>query len=34
VYTGEKHHLNLLRKIILRIKSWENWVPFSVGIGH
>jgi multidrug resistance efflux pump len=34
VYTGKKHHLNLLRKIILRIKSWENWVPFSVGIGH
>ncbi len=28
VYTGEKHHLNLLRKIILRIKSWENWLPF------
>ncbi len=34
VYTGEKHHLNLLRKMILRIKSWENWVPFSIGVGH
>lgn len=26
VYTGKKHHLNLLRKVIIRIKSWENWV--------
>lgn len=26
VYTGKKHHLNILRKMILRIKSWENWV--------
>lgn len=26
VYTGEKHHLDLVRKIILRIKSWEYWV--------
>jgi RND family efflux transporter MFP subunit len=26
VFTGEKHHLNLVRRIILRIKSWENWV--------
>ncbi|MCC5786715.1 MAG: HlyD family secretion protein [Phycisphaeraceae bacterium] len=26
VYTGKKHHLNLLRKMIIRIKSWENWV--------
>ena len=28
VYTGEKHHLNIARKMILRIKSWENWLPF------
>ncbi len=28
VYTGQKHHLDLLRKMILRIKSWENWLPF------
>ncbi len=28
VYTGKMHHLNILRKIILRIKSWENWVAF------
>ena len=26
VYTGKRHHLNLVRKIILRIKSWEHWV--------
>ncbi len=34
VYTGKKHHLNLLRMMVLRIKSWENWVPFSIGGGH
>ncbi len=28
VYTGEKEHLNIARKLILRIKSWENWLPF------
>ncbi|XVJ58570.1 MAG: HlyD family secretion protein [Tepidisphaera sp.] len=28
VYTGEKSHLDLVRMIILRIKSWENWLPF------
>lgn len=26
VYTGKMHHLDLPRKIILRIKSWEHWV--------
>ncbi len=26
VYTGQMHHMNILRRIILRIKSWENWV--------
>jgi multidrug resistance efflux pump len=34
VYTGKKHHLDLLRKMILRIKSWENWVPFHFALGH
>jgi hypothetical protein len=28
VYTGKLHHLDIFRKIILRIKSWENWVFF------
>jgi multidrug resistance efflux pump len=26
VYTGRLHHLNILRKLILRIGSWENYV--------
>ncbi len=26
VYTGRMHHFNIMRMIILRIKSWENWV--------
>jgi len=26
VYTGKMHHFNLIRMMILRIKSWENWV--------
>ncbi|MSR62930.1 MAG: HlyD family secretion protein [Planctomycetes bacterium] len=26
VYTGELHHLDILRMMILRISSWENWV--------
>lgn len=34
VFTGKHHHLDILRKIILRIKSWENWVTFSIGLGH
>ena len=28
VFTGEKAHLNLVRRILIRIKSWENWLPF------
>ncbi len=28
VYTGKFHHLDIVRRIILRIKSWENWVFF------
>lgn len=28
VYTGQFKALQLIRKIILRIKSWENWLPF------
>ncbi len=34
VYTGKKHHLDIARKIILRIKSWENWLPFHPSFGH
>lgn len=34
VYTGKLHHLDLLRKIIIRIKSWENWVPIHLSFGH
>jgi multidrug resistance efflux pump len=26
VFTGEMHHFNILRMVILRITSWENWV--------
>jgi multidrug resistance efflux pump len=26
VYTGVMHHFDLIRMMILRIKSWENWV--------
>ena len=26
VYTEHMHHLSLLRKILLRMKSWENFV--------
>jgi multidrug resistance efflux pump len=26
VYTGKMHHFDLIRMMILRIKSWENWV--------
>lgn len=33
VYTGKMHHLNIVRKIILRIKSWEYWV-FAPGASH
>ncbi len=28
VYTGNARMLNIVRRIILRIKSWENWLPF------
>jgi RND family efflux transporter MFP subunit len=28
VFTGKLHHLDILRRVILRIKSWENWVFF------
>lgn len=33
VFTGKMHHMNLLRQIILRIKSWEYWV-FAPGASH
>ncbi|MEN0020974.1 MAG: efflux RND transporter periplasmic adaptor subunit [Planctomycetota bacterium] len=33
VYTGKRTQLNIARQIILRIKSWENWVPLHVGFG-
>jgi hypothetical protein len=26
VYTDHWHHLSLLRKILLRMKSWQNYV--------
>jgi multidrug resistance efflux pump len=26
VYTGKMHHFDVIRMMILRIKSWENWV--------
>jgi multidrug resistance efflux pump len=26
VFTGRFHHFNIIRRILLRIKSWENWV--------
>jgi len=26
VYTGRMHHFDVVRMMILRIKSWENWV--------
>lgn len=28
IYTGKLRALELIRKVILRIKSWENWLPF------
>jgi len=31
IYTGHMHHLSLLRKILLRMRSWENYVFFE---GH
>jgi multidrug resistance efflux pump len=35
VYTHHIHALGFLRKIILRIKSWENYVPFlGAVLGH
>lgn len=34
VYTGKRHHLDILRKIILRIRSWEHWVFSPGGGGH
>lgn len=34
VYTDKLHALSIVRKIILRIKSWENYVLVPVGLGH
>lgn len=34
VYTHTLHPLGILRMIILRIKSWENYVMISFGGGH
>ena len=31
IYTEYWHHLSLLRKILLRMRSWENYVFFE---GH
>jgi multidrug resistance efflux pump len=31
IYTGYLHHLSLLRKILLRMRSWQNYVFFE---GH
>jgi multidrug resistance efflux pump len=34
VYTHQVHALSIIRKIILRIKSWENYVLVPMGLGH